>query len=301
MCFSDRIATAGYCVLENQEAVWDTIAGKGYLDSTRETFLQVLQRFADTTEPNRGPNRYYMNVPLAPPFLAPCEHPGIQQVLAAVLGEDFLIENLASDTPLGAGSAYQDFHRDSGNDPQLPKGTEPPPGLGGVWTLVVNVSLADVTDDMGPFEIVPGTPTTDIASIAQAHGQHTRNGEKIADAPADAMATQHEFPSRRITARKGDVVIRDTRVVHRGTPSTAVDAPPRPALAYIFVGSNNGNSWGLGKGKNKRIHKEALATLSPKAQRMFSTIDCWDVVTDPLPYVGWNSGGELVEEAAARL
>jgi hypothetical protein len=285
--------------LENQAAIWDACAGEGYLDSTRETFLRVLQRFADTTEPNRGPNRYYMNVPMAPPFLAPCEHPGMQQVLAAVLGKDFLIENLASDTPLGPGSAFQEFHRDSGNDPHLPKDTEPPVGLDGVWTLVVNVSLDDVTDDMGPFEIVPGTPTTDIASIAEAHGQHTRDGEKIVDAPADTLAAQREFPSRRITARKGDIVIRDTRIVHRGTPSSSKHA--RPALAYIFVRRVNGNSWGLGKGKNKRIHQEALGTLSPKARQMFSTDDCWEVTTSPLPFVGWNSGGELAEEAAARL
>lgn len=260
----------------------------------------MLQRFADTTEPNRGPNRYYMNVPMAPPFLGPCEHPGIQQVVGAVLGEDFLIENLASDTPLGPGSAFQEFHRDGGNDPQLPKGAEPPPGLGGVWTLVVNVNLDDVSDDMGPFEIVPGTPTTDIASIAQAHGQHTRQGEKIVEA-TDAAEARRKFPSRRLTARKGDIVLRDNRVVHRGTPSTAKDAPPRPVLAYIFVRGDRGNSWGLGKGKNKRIHAGALATLSPQARRMFSTADCWEVVPEPLPYVGWNSGGELVEDAAARL
>ncbi len=62
-----------------------------------------------------------------------------------------------------------------------------------------------------------------------------------------------------------------------------------------------GNSWGLGKGKNKRIHTEALATLSPRAQRMFS-LNCFKKgVDEPLPYVGWNSGGELAEDAAARL
>lgn len=261
----------------------------------------MLRRFADTTAPNRGPNRYYMNVPMAPPFLAPCEHPGIQQVLAAVLGEAFLIENLASDTPLGPGSAFQEFHRDCGNDPQLPKDVVPPPGLDSVWTLVVNVSLDDVTDDMGPFEIVPGTSTTDIASIVEAHGQHARNGERIVDARSDAMAAQREFPSHRITARKGDIIIRDPRTVHRGTPSTAKDAPARPVLAYIFVRGDRANSWGLGKGKNKRIHTEALSALSTKAQRMFSTVDCWEVVNEPLPYVGWNSGGEVAEDAAARL
>jgi len=67
------------------------------------------------------------------------------------------------------------------------------------------------------------------------------------------------------------------------------------------VQGDRGNSWGLGKGKNKRIHTEALATLSPRAQRMFSTTDCWEEVDEPLPYVGWNSGGELAEDAAARL
>ena len=288
-------------MLENQVDVWNACGGEGWLDSTREAFMGVLQRFADTTEPNRGPNRYYMNLPPTAPFLAPCEHPGIQQVLAAVLGDDFLVENLASDTPLGPGSAFQEFHRDGGNDPQLPKGAEPPPGLDGVWTLVVNVNLDDVSDDMGPFEIVPGTPTTEIDSIAKAHGQHTRDGETTVDAPANAAAAQRAFPSRRLTAAKGDIIVRDNRIVHRGTRSTAEDARPRPALAYIYVRGDRGNSWGLGKGKNKRIHTEALSALSPRAQRMFSTTDCWEEVDEPLPFVGWNSGAELAEDAAARL
>ena len=53
--------------------------------------------------------------------------------------------------------------------------------------------------------------------------------------------------------------------------------------------------------QDKRIHTEALSALSPRAQRMFSTTDCWEEVDEPLPFVGWNSGAELAEDAAARL
>ena len=80
----EQISTQGWCVLEDQLGVWDACAGEtDWVGSTKDTFMDVLGRFASTTEPNRGPARYYMNVPMAPPFLTPLEHPGIQAVCKA--------------------------------------------------------------------------------------------------------------------------------------------------------------------------------------------------------------------------
>ena len=248
----EQISTQGWCVLEDQLGVWDACAGEtDWVGSTKDTFMDVLGRFASTTEPNRGPARYYMNVPMAPPFLTPLEHPGIQAVCEAVLGEGAVVENLASDTPLGLGSTFQEFHRDCGNDPKEERE---------IWTLVVNVNLTDVSADMGPFEIVPTTAQTDIAEVAAAFGQHDRStGEPLpfpgAEAAAEAAAAAAPFPAPvPLLARKGDILIRDPRVVHRGTLSYSTE--PRPALAYIFVPGDRANSWGLGK--NTRIHAAAV-------------------------------------------
>ena len=37
-----------------------------------------------------------------------------------------------------------------------------------MWTLVVNISLSEVTAEDGPFEIVPATQTTDLGAVARA-------------------------------------------------------------------------------------------------------------------------------------
>lgn len=198
----DQIRTQGWCVLTEQQHVWDQCCGEGYIDSARSTFLDVLDTFAATTEPNRGPARYYMNVPMAPPFLGPLEHPGIQAICEALLGEDVRVENLASDTPLGLGSSFQEFHRDCGNDPKQEQD---------IWTLVVNINLSDVTADMGPFEIVPSTAHTDITEVTAAFGQHKRStGEKTSEATVECDACSLTTPVP-LLARKGDILIRDPR------------------------------------------------------------------------------------------
>ena len=173
----------------------------------------------------------------------------------------------------------------------------PPPGLGSVWTLVVNISLDDVTDD-GPFEIVPGTPTTDIANIVEAHGQHTRTGKGLS-----TLAPTHWLPSvispHRITARRA-ILSSVTPELCTWHPFHSKGRASAPRTRVHFCARRPCEQLGAQEGKNKRIHTEAL-TLSPKAQRMFSTADCWEVVNEPLPYVGWNSGEKYGRRSGAAV
>ena len=261
-----EIVERGFCILDRDtEATWEVAAGgqTGWVHTCHDAFMGVLRHFVAGTEPNRGPNRYYMNVPPAEPFLVPLEHPDILVVIEALLGEDFLLENLGSDTPLGVGATHQDYHRDTGNDPQ---------GAEDIWSLIANVALTDVTAADGPFEIVPGTAQGEIP---------------------DCLPVWPEKPVP-VLMKAGDVMIRDPRAVHRGSPSHSPSA--RPALAYIFVRAGRLNSWGLGRATP--FAHDVVDRLSERGQRL---LEGSPRVDRPTPYVGYNSGEESIFESAARL
>jgi len=102
--------------------------------------------------PNRGPHRYYVTLPFHGLWADPAiiDNDAIMAVVEALVGDDGVMCQLASDTPL-LGSEHQDLHRDT----QLlfpESGAETPP-----YQLAVNFPLVEVTDDTGPMEYAPGT------------------------------------------------------------------------------------------------------------------------------------------------
>jgi ectoine hydroxylase-related dioxygenase (phytanoyl-CoA dioxygenase family) len=104
---------------------------------------------------------------------------------------------LATDTPL-PGSDQQIIHRDFPlRSPYLPElaPTEP-------FQFAVNFPLVPVTIENGPFEIAPGTHLWE-------------------DAEAKARIKAGEVEPRLIPLlmEVGDVMIRDVRTLHRGTPN----------------------------------------------------------------------------------
>jgi hypothetical protein len=101
----EEIQTRGYTLLRGA-------MGTEWVAATLREFSNVLNDFASRTRPNRGPRRYYMNVPPLPPFLGPLAEPRTHAVLEAMLGAGFVVENLASDTPMGVGSEAQALHQD---------------------------------------------------------------------------------------------------------------------------------------------------------------------------------------------
>ena len=163
----------------------------------------------DRDDPNRGPQRYYVTLPFREPFADPAiyEDADILALVERVAGPDPVMCQLATDTPL-LGSRFQDWHADT---PLLfpETGDNDTPA----FQIAVNFPLVDIADDNGPLETTLGT--------------HRMN-----KAQALLAVEQGAIAGHRIRMALGDVMIRDVRGVHRGTPNgTAV---PRPMVVIGF-------------------------------------------------------------------
>ena len=161
------------------------------------------------TNPNRGPMRHYIQLPFQSPFYQSSIHgdPDIIAVVRLLIGEDAEMVQYASDTP-AMGSVTQEWH---GDVPQLfPEEPEhvPPPAI-----ITVNFPMVDVGEKNGPFEIADAT-------------------HKIPKSEALKKIDTGECLLRRLLMNVGDVLIRDPRCVHRGTPNTT--EVPRPVAVLAF-------------------------------------------------------------------
>ena len=183
---------------------------------------EKLQRWADAfppllsaqirrenENPSRGACRYYVTLPFQGLFADPeiYEDPDLLAIVERVAGPEPVLCQLATDTPL-KGSDYQAWHADT-------------PALFPEWNnndtpsfqLAVNFALCDVGDDNGPFE------TT--------YGSHRMNKQEVMAGLTSGAIAQHRLPMA-----MGDVMIRDVRAVHRGTPNTTDRPRPMVVLGY---------------------------------------------------------------------
>lgn len=113
---------------------------------------------------------------------------------------------LASDTP-ALGSDYQSIHRDC--PPLFPEsGSETP-----MYQLALNFPLVDVTPENGPLEIIRGT-----------HMMTRDEGVNLLDSGKANIEA--------ISLQMGDVMIRDVRTLHRGTPNKT--SMPRPMVVIGY-------------------------------------------------------------------
>lgn len=157
---------------------------------------------------NRGPGRFYVTLPFLPPFADPRIHEDedVLGICAALVGADMVLCQLATDTPL-RGSDYQDIHRDT--LPLFPEtGQETPP-----YQLAVNFPLVEVTAAHGPFEVARGT-------------------HMMSKAAGLSRIESGEIPLEPILMNLGDVMIRDVRGLHRGTPNRTDEPRPMVVLGY---------------------------------------------------------------------
>lgn len=170
-------------------------------------FEEQLRRERD--DPNRGAQRFYVTLPLQGIFADPAiyEDGDVLAIVQRVAGPDPVLCQLATDTPL-KGSDYQLWHTDT--PPLFPESNSNDTPS---FQLAVNFALCDVTDENGPFETTLGTHRM---------------------LKPDALAA---FQCGRVTARRypmkmGDVMIRDVRLLHRGTPNTTDEPRPMVVLGY---------------------------------------------------------------------
>jgi hypothetical protein len=161
----------------------------------------------------RGPQRFYFAVhpEAVTGFADLAGHPVLAALFADVLGADYRIVELGFDVPL-PGAVHQPWHRDF---PAPPESAEHR-----LTSLAVNVSTVDVSPDMGPFEIAPGTHWDDGRDFD--HGMFPRPG----------AASRYDGLASRRHPRQGDVSVRTGLAVHRGTPNTS-----RSARAVLILGA----------------------------------------------------------------
>ena len=186
---------------------------------------------------NRGSARYYVTLPFAAPFADPSiyEDEAILAIVERLVGSDFVMCQLAADTPL-LGSDYQDVHRDT--LPLFPEtGKETPP-----YQLAINFPLVDVTPENGPIEIARGT-----------HMMSKEEGLRRIDSG--------EIKLEPITMQLGDVMIRDVRGLHRGTPNYT--EMPRP---MVVIGYSR--RWLYRPEVSINIPRAALDTLSARGRHL---------------------------------
>src|SRR5215207_2169078 len=112
-------------------------------------FWEAIQRPGGAV--GRGPRRWYVEVhPEAiSGFAELVGHPWVQAMAEAVLGPDYEIVELGFDTPF-EGARTQPWHRDFPSPPETYVQRR-------ITSLAFNLTGVDVTEDMGPFEISPGT------------------------------------------------------------------------------------------------------------------------------------------------
>ena len=142
-------------------------------------------------------------------FVELVSHPFVRELSEAVLGPRYEIIELGFDVPF-QGARYQPWHRDFPSPQETWGGRK-------ITSLAFNLSAVDVTEDMGPFEIAPGTQFDD------GRGWRHQMFPPEETWPAFASRAVRKYP------RRGDISARSALTVHRGS------AHPSPIARPVLV------------------------------------------------------------------
>jgi ectoine hydroxylase-related dioxygenase (phytanoyl-CoA dioxygenase family) len=147
----------------------------------------------------RGPKRWYVEIhpERLRGFVDLATHPWVAAVCEAVLGADYKIVEIGFDVP-GPGAMYQPWHRDFPAPPETLVGRR-------LNSLAFNLTGVDVTEEMGPFEIAPGTQWD--APDGFEHGMF----------PPKSLYPRYEARAARKYPQMGDISCRSALTIHRGT------------------------------------------------------------------------------------
>ncbi|MGI9105021.1 MAG: phytanoyl-CoA dioxygenase family protein [Pyrinomonadaceae bacterium] len=230
--FAQAVRRDGFCVLPEHFPAQT-------LDRWRDHFAPLLEHHIarEGHLRNRGSQRYYVTLPFDAPFAdaAIYEDADVLAVVERLVGPDMTMVQLATDTPL-AGSEYQDVHRDT--PPLFPEtGAETPP-----YQLAVNFPLVEVTRENGPLEVARGT--------------HMLPKEE-----ALRRIETGDIKLEALLMKLGDVMVRDVRALHRGTPNRT--HMPRP---MVVIGYSR--RWLFRPEVTIHIPRAVDAALSQRARRM---------------------------------
>jgi phytanoyl-CoA dioxygenase PhyH len=171
-------------------------------------FHEALQRPGGAV--GRGPKRYYVEIhpERIRGFVELATHPWVTAVCEAILGPKYKIVEIGFDVPL-PGAMNQPWHRDFAAPDDTLIGRR-------LNSLAFNLTTVDVTAEMGPFEIAPGTQWDDPSEFE--HGMF----------PPQSLYQRYESRAQKKMAQMGDISARSALTIHRGTPNRS--NTPRPAL-----------------------------------------------------------------------
>lgn len=169
----------------------------------------------------RGPKRYYVEI--HPEglrgFTTLVSHPWVIAVCEAVLGPDYKIVEIGFDVPL-PGAMNQPWHRDFPSPDDTLVGRR-------LNSLAFNVTTVDVSPDMGPFEIAPGTQWDE--PIGFEHGMF----------PPKELYGRYEQRAQQKMPQRGDISARSALTIHRGTANHSNKSRPALVLGADAPGGIN--------------------------------------------------------------
>src|SRR5215213_4815978 len=169
----------------------------------------------------RGPNRYYVEVHPEDirGFVDLATHPWVTAVCEAVLGPEYRIVEIGFDIP-GPGAVHQPWHRDFPAPQETIAGRR-------LTSLAFNMTTVDVFEDMGPFEIAPGTQWD--PAIGFEHGMF----------PPKSLYPRYEGRAQRKMPKMGDISARSAITIHRGTANQSNKSRPALVLGVDAPGAGN--------------------------------------------------------------
>jgi len=169
----------------------------------------------------RGPKRHYVEIHPEDinGFVDLATHPWIVAVCEAILGPDYKIVEIGFDVP-NPGAMMQPWHRDFPAPPDTIDGRR-------LNSLAFNLTTVDVFEDMGPFEIAPGTQW-DLPHHFQ-HGMF----------PPKSFYSRYEQKAQRKLPKMGDISARSALTIHRGTANNSNKARPALVLGVDAPGAIN--------------------------------------------------------------
>lgn len=164
---------------------------------------------------NHDLNRWNMHLPSTPTFLREeiIAHPNVLAILDELIGPDQALFIIASDTPF-SNSGYQNIHQDFSR-----------------FGLTVNIPLIDFSEENAPIEVWPGSHVrnSDLSTDAAFHT------ENVSLSAEEIRQLNQKTQSKCLLLKAGSILIRDQRLVHRGTANRS--DKPRPCLSLWYKGN----------------------------------------------------------------
>lgn len=172
-------------------------------------FWSAIQRPGGAV--GRGPRRWYVEIHPEQfgGFVELTTHPWVVAMCEEVLGPDYEIVEIGFDTPF-QGAKNQPWHRDFPSPPETYRDRR-------ITSLAFNLTGVDVTPDMGPFEVAPGTQWDDGREWKHEMFPPAEIWDKFASIGVK------KYPEM------GDISCRSALTIHRGT------AHPSPIARPVLV------------------------------------------------------------------